>query len=156
MPTRKLKYQKYLDEFPNCPPISYKVLNENAFRWVFHHRLSDSFMPLNTTKEPPQRMLDDSELMCKGFGLSFFDTYVHAFARYEALYKRKRGVSHEAFIFEKGDSIAELGMMENDCIFGDLNEENGHFTFHEFEETDLAKNVLTIEGIFDDNGKFKR
>jgi hypothetical protein len=156
MPIRKLKYQKYLDEFPNCPPIHYKELKENAFRWVFRHRLSDSFMPLNVTKVPPQRMLDDSELMCKGFGLSFFDTYAHAFARYEALYKRKRGVSHKAFMLEKGDSIAELEIIENEGIFGDINDENGHFTFHEFEETSLTKNVLTIEDIFDNNGKFKR
>jgi hypothetical protein len=153
---RKLKYQKYIDEFPNCPPIHYKELSENAFRWVSRNRLSESFMPLNRIKVPPQRMLDDTDLMCKGFGLSFFDTFAHAFARYDALYKRKRGLSHEAFIIEKGDSIAELEITENEGIFGDVNEGNGHFTFHEFEEIDLTKNVLVIEDIFDKNGEFKR
>lgn len=145
MPIRKLKYQKYLDELPNCPPNYYKELSENAFRWVFGNRISDSFVPLNRVKEPPQRMLDDTDLMCKGFGLSFFDSFAHAFNRYEALYKRKRGLSHKAFILEKGDSIAELEMTENEGIFGDINVENGHFTFHEFDETDLSKNILFLE-----------
>lgn len=153
---RKLKYQKYLDEFANCPPNYYKERTENAFRWVFQNRLSDSFMPLNRIKEPPQRMLDDSDIMCKGFGLSFFDTYAHACARYEALYKRKRGLSHDVFMADKGDSIAELEMTENEGIFGDVNDANGHFTLHEFEETDLTKNVLMIEDIFEENGEFKR
>lgn len=101
-------------------------------------------------------MLDDTDLMCEGFGLSFFDTYAHAFARYEALYKRKRGLSHEASIVEKGDSIAELEMIENEGIFGDVNGENGHFTFHEFEETDLTIKILTIEDIFEKNGELNR
>ena len=149
MPTRKLKYQKYLDEFPSCPPIHYKTLAKNAFRWVFHNQLSESFIPLNSIKEPPQRILDESDLMCKGFGLSFFDTYAHACLRYEALYKRKRGLSHQDFIIEKGDSIAELEMTEKEGIFGDINEGNGHFTFHEFENIDLIKNVLVIEDLLE-------
>jgi hypothetical protein len=156
MPIKKLKYEQYLHEFPNCPPIQYTELEENAFRWVFKQNLSDSFIPLNRIKEPPQRMLDDSDLMCKGLGLSFFDTHAHAIARYEALYKRKRGLSHEAFILEKGDGIAELEMTKNEGIFGDRNNENGHFTFHEFEEIDLAKKVLYIKDIFQENGEFKR
>lgn len=142
---RKLKYQTNLDEFPNCPPSYYKERTENAFRWIFRNRLSDGFIPLNKIKEPPQRMLDDSDMMCKGFGLSFFDTYAQAFTRFEVLYKRKRGLSHEMFIADKGDSIAELDMTENDGIFGGINNGNGHFTFHEFEETDLTKNILIIE-----------
>jgi hypothetical protein len=58
-------------------------------------------------------MLDDTDLMCKGFGLSLFETYYKAVARYTALYNRKRGLSHEDFILEKGDAIAELEMTEN-------------------------------------------
>lgn len=65
-------------------------------------------------------------------------------------------MSHKAFVDEKGDSIAELEMTENEGIFGDVNDGNGHFTFHEFEETDLAKNILKIEDIFEENGNFKR
>jgi hypothetical protein len=156
MPIRELHYQKHLAQFPNCPPNYYKVLANNAFRWVFQQRISESFTPINLIKEPPQRMLDDTDLMCKGFGLSFFDSFDNAFARYEALYKRKRGVTHEEFVIEKGDSIAELEMTEKEGIFGDLNTSNGHFTFHVFEKTDLTKNILKTEDIFTENGKFKR
>jgi hypothetical protein len=153
---RNLKYQENLDKFPNCPPNHYSELSKNAFRWVFRRRISDSFIPLNKIKEPPQRMLDDTDLMCKGFGLSLFETYHKAFARYTALYNRKRGLSHKDFILEKGDAIAELEMTENEGIFGDVNKDNGHFTFHEFEAIDLTKNVLNIEDIFEKNGEFRR
>jgi hypothetical protein len=156
MESKELKYAVHLDKLPNCPPITYKERYTNAFRWVFKDNLSDSFMPLNLLKEPPQRMLDDTDLLCKGFGLSLFDTFVYSEDRYKALYKRKRNVSHEEFIVEKGNAIAELMMKGTDGKFGDWNETNGHFTFHEFESTNLTKNVLKIEDIFDNNGNFKR
>ena len=156
MNAKVLKYAEHLDKIPNCPPSIYVELETNTFRWVFQDKLQDSFTPLNLVKEPPQRMLDDTDLLCKGFGLSFFDTFENSEKRYKALYKRKRGLSHNEFIAEKGDAIAELSMNGTEGKFGDWNEMNGHFTFHEFETTDLTKNVLKIEDIFDNNGNFKR
>jgi hypothetical protein len=156
MNLKRLKYAVALNEFPNCPPMTYKELNESAFRWVFRDNLAASFLPLNVIKEPPQRMLDEADLMCKGFGLSLFDTFDHANARYLALYKRKRGISHDDFVAEKGDAIAELVLTGEEGLFGDKNEANGHFTFHEFETTDLTKNVLSMDDIFERNGNFKR
>ena len=42
MQSKELKYAVHLDKFPDCPPITYKELHTNAFRWVFNDRLSDS------------------------------------------------------------------------------------------------------------------
>jgi hypothetical protein len=156
MHSKELKYAIHLRELPNCPPNTYKELEANAFRWVFQDRLSDSFTPLNLLKEPPQRLLDDTDLFCKGFGLSLFDTFQNSEERYKELYKRKRGVSHEEFITEKGDAIAELAMTGMQGKFGDWNKKNGHFTFHEYKTTDLTKHVLNMDDIFDKNGSFKR
>ena len=156
MNATELKYAEHLDKTSNCPPNIYVALDVNSFRWVFQNRLQDSFTPLNLIKEPPQRILDDTDLLCKGFGLSFFDTFDNSEKRYKALYKRKRGLSHNEFIAEKGDSVAELTMNGTEGVFGDWNESNGHFTFHEYETTDLTKNVLKMEDIFDNNGNFKR
>lgn len=156
MLSKELKYAVHLDKYPDCPPITYKELHTNAFRWVFNDNLSDSFTPLNLIKEPPQRVLDDTDLLCKGFGLSLFNTFEQSEKRYQALYKRKSVVSHEEFIAEKGNAIAELMIHQIDGKFGDLNERNGHFTFHEYETTNLTNNVLEMADIFDENGNFKR
>ena len=64
---KEFKYAAYLYKLPNCPPITYKEVDINAFRWVFKDNLSDSFTPMNLLKEPPQRMLDDTDLICSVF-----------------------------------------------------------------------------------------
>lgn len=156
MHSKKFKYQAYLDRFPNCPSDSYQALDKNAFRWAFDKNLSNSFKPMSLMKEPPQRMLDDSDLMCKGFGLSLFDTFENGYKRYFALYKKKRSLSHQEFIDDKGNVIAELKMIGDEGVYGDLNSANGHFTFHEFEATDLATKIIRITEIFDKNGNFTR
>jgi hypothetical protein len=156
MQSKKYKYQDSLDLFPNCPPNSYRNIEIECFRWVFKNNISDSFIPMNLIKEPPPRMLDDSDLICKGYGLSLFDTFENGRSRYENLYKRKRGISHEDFINEKGNSIAMLEMNGSEGVYGDLNTENGHFTLHEYEGTDLSSKIVNITEIFDENGNFKR
>lgn len=156
MNSNKFKFQSYLNLFPNCPPSSYKNIDIKCFRWVFKDNLSDSFIPMNIIKEPPPRMLDDTDLMCKGYGLSLFNTFENGLSRFETLYKRKRGISHDDFVNEKGNAIALLEMIENEGVYGDLNAGNGHFTLHEYEGTDLSLKIVNITEIFDENGNFKR
>jgi hypothetical protein len=127
----------------------------NAFRWIDANDPINSFTPMHLIKTPPPRMLDDFDLMCKGHGLSLFDTLEHGIARYKKLYKNKRGVSHQTFIEEKGDAVATLKLDAEDGVAGDLNLENGHFTFHEYEETDLSNQIVHITTLFDKNGNFK-
>lgn len=156
MHSKELKYAVHLNKFPDCPPISYKEIHTNAFRWVFKDSLSDSFTPINLFKEPPERVQDNTDLLCKGYGLSLFDTFEHSEKRYKALYNRKRRLSHDEFIEGKGSAIAELIIHETDGKFGDWDETSGHFTFHAYETTNLTNNVLEMADIFDENGNFKR
>lgn len=155
MNSNKFKFQNYLDLFPNCPPDSYKNIDIQCFRWVFKDNISNSFAPMNLIKGPPLRILDDGDLMCKGYGLSLFDTFENSRSRFENLYKRKRGLSHEDFTGEKGDSVARLHMNGNEGIYGDMNTVNGHFTFHEYEGTDLSVKIVNITEIFNEDGNFK-
>ena len=156
MHSKKFKYQEYIDSCTNCPPDYYTEKKQDAFRWIFKNNISGSFTPMNLIKEPPARMLDDSDLMCKGHGLSLFDTFENGRSRFEKLYATRRGVLHEDFINEKGDSIARLQMNGSEGVCGDFNSSNGHFTFHEYERTDLSLKIVNITEIFDENGKFKR
>ncbi len=154
MHSKRLKYKEYLGKFPNCPPKSYNSFAISLFRWIRASCLENSFIPLNLLKEPPARLLDNTDKMCKGYGLSMFSSHELAYKKYKGLYKKKRGVSHEDYIAEKGDAIAELSISEHDGIYGDLNEKSGHCTFHEYENTVLANSIVNIDKIFDDNGIF--
>ena len=155
MHSKKFKYQEYLDLYPNCPPDSYNEMSQDCFRWVFKDEISDSFIPISLIKEPPARMLDHTDLMCKSYGLSLFDTFSNGYSRFEKLYTQRRGVLHEDFINEKGDSIARLQINGSEGVCGDFNSSNGHFTIHEYEGTDLSSKIVNIVEIFDENGKFK-
>lgn len=156
MHSKKFKYQQYLNLYPNCPHDSCREMSQDCFRWVFKDNFLDSFIPMNLIKEPPLRMLDNTDLLCKGYGLSLFDTFENGLSRFKNLYNRKRGISHDDFVNEKGNAIATLEMIKNDGVYGDLNTVNGHFTFHEYEGTDLSSKIVNITEIFDENGNFKR
>ncbi len=151
---KRLKYFEDLEKVKNCPPCDYKESKIIVFRWVHCEFNENDFVPLNKIKNPPPRMLDDSELMCKGFGLSVFNSLENAFERYKKLYKTKRNVTDSDFISEKGDSVAELNISIADGIIGDLNEK-GHLTFHIYENVNLSEKVLNIVNIFK-NGNFTR
>jgi hypothetical protein len=155
MDSKKFKYQQRLDKLVDCPPSIYKPVQMNAFRWIHTTEHTNSFTPMHLIKTPPPRMLDDSDLMCKGHGLSLFDTLEHGIARYKKLYKNKRAIAHQAFVEEKGDAVAMLKLEVENGVAGDLNLENGHFTFHEYDETDLSNQIVHITTLFDENGSFK-
>lgn len=71
---KKFKYRQYLEKFPNCPSSDFEEVEREAYRWT-HKPISPSdFTPVNLIKEPPPRMLDDSDKICMGYGLSMFDT----------------------------------------------------------------------------------
>ena len=146
------KYQAYLQEFPNCPPNSYKTTNFKVFRWVNQSKINKSFLPLNVLKYPPIGF-DNTDTMCKSYGLSVFDTFENAFIAYKKIYQRKGGVSHQDFIEEKGDCIALLDLQITDGVIGDLNKQ-GHLTLHEYIGTDLIQTIVTITKIIDQNGNF--
>ena len=154
MHSKQFKYKQFLKIYSDCPPDNYKEIDIPMFRWISLIS-KENFVPMNLQKEPPQRILDNSDTMCKGYGLSMFNSFDAGKSRYKSLYKKKRGVTHNDFVLEKGDAIAELKMNGAEGIYGNLNIKNGHFTFYEFIQTDLQTKIIKTIKIFDNNGNFK-
>jgi hypothetical protein len=153
MNRKKLKYQELLAEFPNCPPSQFEEVKRVAFRWVHKPIISTDFQPLNIIKEPPQRMLEDSDKMCMGYGLSVFDTFENSVERYKAIFKKIRKHQKEQFKEDKGDCVASLILSKADGIADNPNK-HGYFTFYEYLDIDLEESVEQSFEIFKDNGEF--
>lgn len=147
MYSKKLKYQAYLEKFPNCPPEEYQEVDMTAFRWVHKPFTPDDFIPLHLSKEPP-RMLDTDDKNCRGYGLSMFDSLSNASKKYNNELKRRRPKLQKYFIDDKGDSVVEIELVRDDGLFGHYEVGNfGHFTFHEYEMTNFTNKIVKIHNL---------
>lgn len=151
----KFKYQKELSQYPNCPPEEYEELEMEAIRWVKKGDLPNSFNPLNYKKEPPRKFdrLDDD---CKSFGLSMYDSIESGLSNYKAMFNQKRGRPRQDFIDRVGDAMAIMTLTKGLGCMGKPNTNTGHFTFHEYVDTNLEHHIKEIIDIFDENGNFKQ
>lgn len=139
------KYKNYLSNIKNCPPEDYAPTNRVGFRWVHQEPNEQDFIPLNLIKEPPQRVLDDSDLNCMGFGLSFFDSKANASGKFLSQLNRLRNHLKQGFLLEKGDAIAEIQLHERSGVANLPAPQNyGHFTLHEAEDSNLKSLVVQI------------
>lgn len=144
------KYQRYLNAFSDCPPSTYESTAMLAFRWVHAEPHPNDFMPLHLISDPPDRMLDEFETMCKGYGLSMFGSREAAKQTYLKATSRKRPNLLRSFVEEKGDAIAELQLREEDGISSQPNDHgSGHFTFHEYKGTNLYNRIISKTPIFE-------
>jgi len=156
MLNKKLKYESYLSNFNNCPSIDFKEISGGFFRWTKLKGSENNFLPLSIMKKPPQRLLDDQDKICISYGLSFFDSKQNAFNKYTDIYnKQKREHLKELFKDEKGTYIALVNIKEEDGIADKPNEKNGHFTFHEYHDTDLSIRMYNEVSIFETNGAIR-
>lgn len=155
MTEKKLKYQEYLEKFPNCPSSDFTEFERDAYRWTKKPLTANDFIPINLINEPPPRMLDDSDKMCMAYGLSMFDSLSNSISKYQKLYNNFRIHQKEQFIQDKGSYIALLKLTKDDGVADIPNENNcGHFTFHEYSHTSLDAQVLSFYTIFKDDGEF--
>lgn len=156
MNSKQLKYSQLLNSYPDCPKSIFKEIEGLYFRWVQANAKGvNDFLPINLIKDPPQRILDNSDLLCMGFGLSLFDTNANAFSLYSNRYNKSRNkIAKENFILEKGTCIAQVKIEKSDGI-ADEPSSTGHFTFHEYLDCDLKKNIQTIFNIFDSDENIK-
>ena len=149
MHSQKMKYQEYLKQFSNCPPTEYKEVEMVAFRWVFENCGEESFIPILVIN--PLRKFDDNDMNCKGYGLSMFATEIGAYERYKKQIHKKPKLKETL-----GSLIAKIKILPIQGIGSEPENNNyTHFTFHEYEGTDLTKNIVDIINIFDENGNFK-
>jgi hypothetical protein len=137
MNSKKLKYQAYLEKFPNCPPEEYQEVDMPAFRWVHKASIEEGFMPLHLSRYPP-RMFDTEDENCMGYGLSMFNALDSAKLKFLKLKKQLQK--------DKGDSVAALKLENQDGLAGASNQQ-GHFTFHEYEATDLTTRITNVYSI---------
>lgn len=72
MTKKILKYKQYLEKFPDCPSSNFNEVERDAYRWPNNPLSPNDFIPVNLISEPPPRLLDDSDKMCKAYGLSMF------------------------------------------------------------------------------------
>ena len=143
MHSKKLKYQAYLIKYDNCPPESYQEVEITAYRWTHNNICKNDFTPINLINKPPQRMFDETDKMCMGYGLSLFDTRSNALNRYVNLYQKKRKYLKMKFIEDFGNSISEIEIKTENGIGNKPNVKNfGHFTFHEYEKTNFVNNII--------------
>ena len=158
MHSKKFKYHEYLKIYQNCPPEDYNEINILAYRWVHSTTNKNDFVPVNLINEPPQRLLDDTDKMCMGYGLSVFDTQLNAIDKYESLYNKRRKHLKKIFIEDNGNTVAKIKIERENGIANKPNLNNfGHFTFHEYENKEIMNSIICkTEILFDKNGIIKR
>ncbi len=146
----ELKYKDFLRQFDHCPAANFSGVSMLAFRWVHAQAHENDFKPLWLIQYPPAKVLDESDKMCSGYGLSLYKNETEAKARYKAVLANKPPKLQVKFRRDKGDYIAHLQLHETDGLAGDFNEETSHFDFHEYENADLSKRIIKRINIFDD------
>ena len=137
------KYQSYLENIPNCPPENYSAITKLAFRWL-HETIDNDYNFQPVLLQSPKRALNMNHLnQCKGYGLSFFDTANGAIDRYLELITSKPNL-----IDTLGNNLGEIYLTPQDgvCSEPETNN-NGHFTFHEYKNTDLARKIIKFAPI---------
>ncbi len=115
---------------------------------------SNDFIPINIISEPSPRMLDDSDKMCMGYGLSMFDSLKNSLEKCRKLHHKFRPHQREQFIQDKVSFIALVSLSKNDGLVDDPIPDNfGHFTFQEYCQAELVNKVTSHYNIFLDNGE---
>jgi len=131
------KYQKFISLIPNCPPTNYYSAQMKAYRFVFDDlNYPHNFLPALMIN--PRRNFPDPNEQCLGYALSLFDSLGNAQKRYEAIVKGRPSLRKKL-----GSHIAEGIITPNDGLVSDINS-SGHFSLHEFAETDLKHKFQII------------
>jgi hypothetical protein len=150
---KKLKYIKFLSLYPEFLLDGYKEVEIVAFRWVHNPLEKNDFLPLNLVSDPPQRLLDETDKLYLGYGLSLFDDLNKSIEKYKSFYRKQRTHLKAHFVKDKGDSVAKLQLTKQDGVANTPNK-SGHFTFYEYEGVELSDKVKCLTCIIDPDGKF--
>ncbi len=140
---RLFKYEAYfqLHEIANCPPTTYKEQNLTAYRYIFDDLKDDrNFKPVYILdKDYPKRLnaAKDMEMKCKGFGLSLYQNKNGALANYNRWLAKTNG----KFARIVGSQIATIQIMAHDGVCSEIENGDTHFTFFEFETTNLVEKI---------------
>jgi hypothetical protein len=140
---RLFKYEAYfqLHQMANCPPITYEEQIITAYRYIFDNLNDDrNFKPVYILdKDYPKRLnaAKDMEMKCKGFGLSLYQNKNGAIANY----KRWMAKTNGKFAKIVGSYVATVQIMELDGVCSEIENEDTHFTFFEYETANLIERI---------------
>lgn len=133
----QLKYQNQIKDIGDCPPSECRRMDIKSFRFVFEdisHK--NNFLPVLIIK--PRRKLRNEAEKCSGYALSFFSSIEKAKKRYINLKNACDNIEKTI-----GTHIA-LGLInKTDGLVSKINRV-GHFSLHEFKDTDLKKKFHII------------
>lgn len=133
-----LKYADQVSSIPDCPASHYGGRDARAYRFVFHERMGESFLP--PLAKSPQRALKMNTIeRCGGWALSFFNSEEAAVAFYAKLQKVNPKV-HKTI----GDSVAGGQLFAADGL-ADLPDDRGHFDLHESSSAVLHDRFQTTQ-----------
>jgi hypothetical protein len=137
MPTT-LKYQEYIKGFNDCPPKECLEVNSQTYRFIYKDlNHPDNFKPVLLIN--PARIADKKFQLeynkCIGYALSFYNSQEKAIKVFLKLLERN---------LKLGDNIATI-LLENNEGIASTPESTGHFTFYEYEQTNLRNKITNIE-----------
>jgi hypothetical protein len=145
----RLKYRMYLSGYANCPTPDFSEVAMKAYRWVHALPHDNDFKPVWLIQKPPAQVLDETDKMCSGYGLSMYSDLNLSIASYRSILATKPLKFQEKFRRDKGDCVAEIDLIKTDGVAGDCNRQTGHFDFHEYENTDLSLRITKRINIFE-------
>ncbi len=129
----------------NCPPEQYTQMPLTAFRFVFNEiSHPDNFRPIGLLH--PQRINEFTEnaQKCQSLGLSMFAENLKARQFYNLMLLKTAG----KFANTVGSCLVELKLEGNDGVHSyPSNRRDSHFTFHEFEHTNLVERIINIKNL---------
>jgi hypothetical protein len=131
------KYQNFISLIANCPPADYYPTQIKAYRFVFSDpNHPDNFLPVLMMN--PKRNFPDPNGQCLGYALSLFDSLENAQKRYGDMVKGRPALRKKL-----GSHIAAGIITPNDGLVSEVNS-SGHFSLHQFAETDLKHKFQII------------
>ena len=150
MESSTYKYSQYLLPITNCPGHDCIERDRNAFRWVHSTPTSEDFIPLPLLPKVTMRPIDETDFVqhCSSYGLSLWDTFELAKAKFIAAYNRQPPPLKAQYIVNKGDSVAFLNLEKKHGVSSESNK-YGHFTLHEYIGIDLKQEIKQIYNIFE-------
>jgi hypothetical protein len=146
------KYNKHHQRLQvECPPITYKPLNIDAYRWVFEkgdiRNFQSQYEKFIDNPNPPKRYNDNSDLdltnrdkiFCEDMAYSMYISEEKAKSGFIPFLKRYKQKSFEMF----GKYVAFAQLTEQDGVNGEINDK-GHFNHHPFETVNYENRFIII------------
>lgn len=137
------KYHALIALLSDCPPAACRAREVTAFRFVFDD-LADqrNYEPPFVINPNRKNSAESDEIICDGYGLSFFNSLPNSTKFYAQLRS-----SFKNIYLRIGTKVAQVNIVEPDGLCTQV-ENNGHFTLHEWEGVDFAGRFQIVQQVY--------